>query len=410
MVDSERVLHPARSRCTTGCSTSSACRAWRPESFEQAQRPAAGADAGGAAGPGWRSTSPRTTPGWRSGGAGRRPGGGDRADRPTAAPGLGAGRPAGPLDLGALARRSSMSVLGSIFAAIANVALVVAGHPRPRPALGRAVLHRHLALPAAGGGLPAGHHHRAGVLHPPVPGDRAGRPAAAAAAGGAVAGAAGLGRRRRGVRRRRPGGGRRPRRRPADGELVTALRVLAVFLPVAARLRRGHRGHPRLPGHDARPSWWSGSAGRWPSWCWSPARCWPARPRCWCRPGRCRTWPRWWPPAGRCTGCTGRTPPGAGPLAAGRPRWPAPFWRYTAPRVLANVAQIALQRLDIVLVGAAARAGRGGDLRGRHPLPGGRPARQPGRVAGRAADARRAAGDPGHRRHPHPLPAVHRPG
>src|SRR5699024_2544277 len=31
-----------------------------------------------------------------------------------------------------------------------------------------------------------------------------------------------------------------------------------------------------------------------------------------------------------------------------------PFWRFSAPRALAGVAQVAMQRLDIILVGALA--------------------------------------------------------
>ena len=50
--------------------------------------------------------------------------------------------------------------------------------------------------------------------------------------------------------------------------------------------------------------------------------------------------------------CTGRTATAGRPARRRPPRCAAPFWRFTAPRALANVAQIALQRVDIVLVAA----------------------------------------------------------
>ncbi len=264
------------------------------------------------------------------------------------APGSAPARPAGPLDLGALARRSSMSVLGSIFAAIANVALVVVvtrGFDQRSAGLFFTATSLFLLLEVACRlGTTTGLVYfiprfrvtgQAARLRPllrvalwPVLLASAGVGAVFVVAAPVLAEALG-------------GGG--------EGELVTALRVLAVFLPVAAvydavtAATRGYQdmtptilveriGRPLaqlvlvtgavLAGSTALlvPAWSVPYLAALVAAGWSLHRLHRAH-----------------------TTGVGPSPPAA--------EVAAPFWRYTAPRVLANVAQIALQRLDIVLVG-----------------------------------------------------------
>ena len=66
------------------------------------------------------------------------------------------------------------------------------------------------------------------------------------------------------------------------------------------------------------------------------------------------------------------------------------FWRFTAPRALATLAQITLQRIDIVLVAIMRGPAEAADLHRRDPVPGRRAVRQRRDQHGRAAAVRRA--------------------
>ena len=102
-------------------------------------------------------------------------------------------------------------------------------------------------------------------------------------------------------------------------------------------------------------------------------------------------WTRHARPRGR--SAHGRPPgPGVQPVIDNRHGKPNAkgFWRFTGPRSLASIAQIVIQRLDIVLVGVLDRSGRGRDLHGRDPVPGRGPARQRGDQHGRPAAVHQA--------------------
>ncbi len=257
----------------------------------------------------------------------------------------------GSLDLGALARRSSVSVLGSGFAAVTNVVLVVAvtrGIDQRSAGLFFTATSLFLLLEVAcrlgtTTGLVyfiprfrvTGQTRSLGPLLRVAlwPVLLASVAVGAVFAVAAPAIAEGLG-----------GGG--------DGELVTALRVLAVFLPVAAvydavtAATRGYQdmtptvlveriGRPLaqlalvvgavLAGSTALlvPAWSVPYLAALVAAGWSLHRLRRSHRALSAQDGPAAT---------------------AGEVAG-------PFWRYTGPRILANVAQIALQRLDIVLVG-----------------------------------------------------------
>jgi O-antigen/teichoic acid export membrane protein len=266
--------------------------------------------------------------------------------------GRGTAEPAPPaLDLGALARRSSLSVLGSAFAAVANVALVVAvtrGVDQRAAGLFFTATSLFLLLEVAcrlgtTTGLVyfiprfrvTGEH---GRLRPllrvalwPVLLASAGVGALLAVTAPVLA--EGLG-----------GGG--------EGELVTALRVLAVFLPVAAvydAVTAATRGY-----QDMTPTVLVERVGRplaqlvlvaGALLVGSTALLVPA----WSVPYLAALLAAGWSLRRLHGAHTAQHRAGPAPPAR---EVAGPFWRYTAPRILANVAQIGLQRLDIVLVGA----------------------------------------------------------
>ena len=267
---------------------------------------------------------------------------------PEARPAGPAGDPPGSPDLGALARRSSASVLGSVFAAVANVALVVAvtrGIDQRSAGLFFTATSLFLLLEVACRlGTTTGLVFfisrfrvtgQAGRLRPllrialwPVLLASVGVGAVVAVAAPVVS--EGL------------GGG---------GELVTALRVLAVFLPIAAvydAVTAATRGY-----QDMTPTILVERIGRplaqlvlvvGALLVGSTALLVPA----WSVPYLAALLAAGWS-LRRLRGAYRARHRDARPAPAGEVA--GPFWRYSAPRVLANVAQIALQRLDIVLVG-----------------------------------------------------------
>ena len=135
-------------------------------------------------------------------------------------------------------------------------------------------------------------------------------------------------------------------------QVTPMLRVLAVFLPVAAAHDADPRGHPRPLHHAAhrrdREDLPSGDAGRRraggrPLFTTDPGRAGaglgapvPRRPR-----DRGRVWYH------RIAARLDRGPADTRALAG-------EFWRYTAPRAVAQICQTALQRADIVLIAALA--------------------------------------------------------
>lgn len=269
-----------------------------------------------------------------------------RPAEPPARPPKPPGPPPGSLDLGALARRSSVSVLGSGFAAVANVALVIAvtrGIDQRSAGLFFSATSLFLLLEVAcrlgtTTGLVyfiprfrvTGETTRLGpllrvALWPVL--------LASAAIGVVLAVAApvlaeGLG---------------------GDSELTTALRVLAVFLPVAAlydAITAATRGY-----QDMGPTVLVERIGR-------PLAQLALVAGAVLAGSTALLVPAWSVPYLAALAAAGwslhrlhrANVAGIGPAApAGEVA--GPFWRYTGPRILANVAQIALQRLDIVLVG-----------------------------------------------------------
>ena len=153
--------------------------------------------------------------------------------------------------------------------------------------------------------------------------------------------------RRRCRRRARASGSRRRRLPPA---MAGPLRVLAVFLPLAVltdallAAARGYRVlrptvvldrlfRPALQLAGARRARGAGRRRR--------RRCSPP-------PGPRRTC-RWCcSPGTRSAGCTRWTPAPAAPTCSP----PRAYWTFTAPRAVASVAQIALQRVDVLLLAA----------------------------------------------------------
>lgn len=270
----------------------------------------------------------------------------------SADPGSAGPQPAGAavaLDVGALARRSSMSVLGSVFSSVANVALVVAvtrGVDQRTAGLFFTATSLFLLLEIGCRlGTTTGLVYfipryrvtgRAGRLGPLLRTALVPVLVVSVVVGAVLALAAPL-------FGRLIGGG-------DSGELDTSLRVLAAFLPVAAlydSVTAATRGY-----QDMRPTILVERVGRplgqvvlvagavglgsaallVPAWslpyllglvsvAWSLRR-------------------------------LHRATPGAGPPVRPPRELSREYWRYTGPRILANVAQIALQRLDIVLVAA----------------------------------------------------------
>ena len=176
-------------------------------------------------------------------------------------------------------------------------------------------------------------------------------------------------------RRRSPGS---PRGRRARGRRAHRRAAGAGRLPAAAGAhRRAAHRHPRLPGdaadRAARPDrcaarcscCWSarsGSAALWTAAAAAARSRWPGR----CRTCRCG--------ARRRTRCAGRyrrprRPPARGPGARER-RGAAPATSGGSPARarVASVAQLALQRVDVLLVAALGGLARGRDLRGRRPV------------------------------------------
>jgi O-antigen/teichoic acid export membrane protein len=268
---------------------------------------------------------------------------------PVTGPTTAAGPAPAALDLGALARRSSMSVLGSGFAAVANVALVVVvtrGIDQRSAGLFFTATSLFLLLEVACRlGTTTGLVYfiprfrvtgQAARLRPllrvalwPVLLASIGVGTVLAVAAPVVA--EGLG---------------------GAGEFVTTLRVLAVFLPIAAvydAVTAATRGY-----QDMAPTILVERIGRplaqlvlvaGAVLAGSTALLAPA----WSVPYLFALLAAGWS-LRRLHGAYRAQHRAAGPpVRAGEVA--GPFWRYTGPRILANVAQIALQRLDIVLVG-----------------------------------------------------------
>lgn len=276
-----------------------------------------------------------------------------RATAEPAASGPAADGPAASgLDLGALARRSSVSVLGSVVAAVANIVLVVAvtrGVDQRSAGLFFTATSLFLLLEVACRlGTTTGLVYfiprlrvtgDTGRLRPllrvallPVLLASVGVGAVLAVAAPVLADGIGGG---------DTGGG--------SGGLVTALRVLAVFLPVAAvydAVTAATRGY-----QDMTPTVLVERIGRplaqlvlvaGAVFAGSSALLVPA----WSVPYLAALLAAGWS-LHRLHRLHTAT---AGPAVPTR-EVAGPFWRYTGPRILASVAQIALQRLDIVLVG-----------------------------------------------------------
>jgi O-antigen/teichoic acid export membrane protein len=269
----------------------------------------------------------------------------------SADPGSAGAQPAGgavALDVGALARRSSMSVLGSVFSSVANVALVVAvtrGVDQRTAGLFFTATSLFLLLEIGCRlGTTTGLVYfipryrvtgQAGRLGPLLRTALVPVLVVSVAVGAVLALAAPL-------LGRLIGGD--------SGELDTSLRVLAAFLPVAAlydSVTAATRGYQSM-----RPTILVERVGRplgqlvlvvGAIGLGSAALLVPA----WSLPYLLGLVSVTWS-----LRRLHRATPGAGPLVRPPREMSREYWRYTGPRILANVAQIALQRMDIVLVGA----------------------------------------------------------
>lgn len=268
-------------------------------------------------------------------------------------PGGGGGGPGGPaLDLGALARRSSVSVLGSVFAAVTNVVLVVAitrGVDQRSAGLFFTATSLFLLLEVACRlGTTTGLVYFIPRLRVTGETDRlrpllrvALLPVVLASIGVAAVLAVAAPVLADGIGGGDTGGG--------SGELVTALRVLAAFLPVAAlydAVTAATRGY-----QDMTPTVLVERIGR-------PLAQLVLVAGALLAGSSALLVPAWSVPYLAALVAAGWSlhrlhrlhTAAAGPAVPAR-EVAGEFWRYTGPRILANVAQIGLQRLDIVLVG-----------------------------------------------------------